>query len=34
LTLDTGQTISGSRRYRDTIASIEALATHPAPVSS
>jgi hypothetical protein len=34
LTLDTGQTISGSRRYREAIASIEALATHPDPASS
>jgi hypothetical protein len=34
LMLDTGQTISGSRRYRDAIASIEALATNPAPASS
>jgi len=33
LTLDTGQTISGSRRYRAAIASIEQLATNPAPVS-
>jgi hypothetical protein len=32
--LDTGQTISGSRRYRDAIASIEALAANPAPASS
>jgi len=34
LTLDTGQAISGSRRYRAAIASIEALATNPASVSS
>ena len=34
LTLDTGQAISGSRRYRDAVASIEALAVNPAPVSS
>jgi DNA-binding LytR/AlgR family response regulator len=34
LTLDTGQTISGSRRYRAAIASIEQLAANPAPVSS
>jgi hypothetical protein len=34
LMLDTGQTISGSRRYRDAIASIEALATNAAPASS
>lgn len=31
LTLDTGQAISGSRRYRDAVASIEACATDPAP---
>jgi hypothetical protein len=31
LTLDTGQAISGSRRYRDAVASIEALAADPAP---
>jgi hypothetical protein len=31
LTLDTGQAVSGSRRYRDAVASIEALATEPAP---
>jgi hypothetical protein len=30
LTLDTGQAISGSRRYRDAVASIEALAADPA----
>jgi hypothetical protein len=29
LTLDTGQAISGSRRYRDAVASIEALAADP-----
>jgi hypothetical protein len=34
LTLDTGQTISGSRRYRGAIASIEQLAANPASVSS
>jgi hypothetical protein len=34
LMLDTGQTISGSRRYRDAIASIEARATNAAPASS
>jgi hypothetical protein len=34
LTLDTGQAISGSRRYRDAVASIEALATDPAPVAN
>jgi hypothetical protein len=32
LTLDTGQTISGSRRYRGAVASIEELAGHSAPV--
>jgi DNA-binding LytR/AlgR family response regulator len=31
LTLDTGQAVSGSRRYRDAVASIEALAAKPAP---
>jgi hypothetical protein len=31
LTLDTGPTIAGSRRYRDAVASIEALAADPAP---
>lgn len=34
LTLDTGQAIAGSRRYRDALASIEAPATRPAPVSN
>jgi hypothetical protein len=34
LTLDTGQTISGSRRYRAAVASIEQLAANPASVSS
>jgi hypothetical protein len=34
LTLDTGQAISGSRRYRGAIASIEALAANPASVPS
>jgi LytTr DNA-binding domain len=34
LTLDTGQTVSGSRRYRSALASIEALAANPASVSS
>jgi hypothetical protein len=34
LTLDTGQTLSGSRRYRRAIASIEQLAANPAQVSS
>jgi LytTr DNA-binding domain len=34
LTLDTGQAIAGSRRYRGAIASIEELATYPSPVSS
>jgi hypothetical protein len=34
LTLDTGQTIAGSRRYRDATASIGTHAGHPAPVSS
>ena len=34
LTLDTGQAVSGSRRYRDAVASIEALAADPAPVAS
>jgi hypothetical protein len=32
LTLDTGQTISGSRRYRGAVASIEELAANPASV--
>jgi hypothetical protein len=32
LTLDTGQVISGSRRYRAAVASIEELAAHSAPV--
>jgi hypothetical protein len=32
LTLDTGQTISGSRRYRTAVASIEELAANPASV--
>jgi hypothetical protein len=32
LTLDTGQIISGSRRYRGAVASIEELATNPASV--
>jgi DNA-binding LytR/AlgR family response regulator len=32
LTLDTGQTISGSRRYRTAVASIEELAASPASV--
>ncbi len=31
LTLDTGKAISGSRRYRDAVASIEASAADPAP---
>ena len=31
LTLDTGQAVSGSRRYRDAVASIETLAAEPAP---
>ena len=31
LTLDTGQAVSGSRRYRDAVASIETLATDPTP---
>jgi hypothetical protein len=31
LTLDAGQAVSGSRRYRDAIASIETLAAEPAP---
>ena len=30
LTLDTGPTIAGSRRYRDAVASIEAIAADPA----
>jgi hypothetical protein len=34
LTLDTGQAIAGSRRYRSAIASIEALAANPASASS
>ncbi len=34
LTLDTGQTISGSRRYRDAVASIEALASDPISASN
>jgi hypothetical protein len=34
LTLDTGQAISGSRRYRGAVASIEELAANPAPVPS
>jgi hypothetical protein len=34
LTLDTGEAISGSRRYRHAVASIEALATKPAPVAA
>ena len=34
LTLDTGQAIAGSRRYRDALASIEAPATEPAPASN
>ncbi|MGZ5873567.1 MAG: LytTR family DNA-binding domain-containing protein [Bradyrhizobium sp.] len=34
LTLDAGQAISGSRRYRGAISSIEALASAPASVSS
>jgi hypothetical protein len=32
LTLDTGQAISGSRRYRGAVTSIEELAANPAPV--
>jgi hypothetical protein len=32
LTLDTGQAVSGSRRYRDAITSIEEAALHPASV--
>ncbi len=32
LTLDTGQAISGSRRYRGSVSSIEELAVNPAPV--
>jgi hypothetical protein len=32
LTLDTGQTVAGSRRYRSAVASIEELAAHSAPV--
>jgi DNA-binding LytR/AlgR family response regulator len=32
LTLDTGQAISGSRRYRGAVSSIEELAANPAPV--
>jgi hypothetical protein len=31
LTLDTGQAVSGSRRYRDAVASMETLAAEPAP---
>ena len=31
LTLDAGQAVSGSRRYRDAVASIEGLAAEPAP---
>jgi hypothetical protein len=31
LTLDTGQAVSGSRRHRDAVASIEMLAVEPAP---
>jgi len=34
LTLDSGQTISGSRRYRTAIASIEHLTANPVSVSS
>ena len=34
LTLDSGQAVSGSRRYRTAIASIEQLAANPAQVSS
>jgi hypothetical protein len=34
LTLDTGQAVPGSRRYRDAVASIEALATNPASTPS
>lgn len=34
LTLDTGEAIAGSRRYRHAVASIEALAADPAPVAS
>ena len=34
LTLDTGQAVSGSRRYRDAVASIEALAANPASASN
>ena len=34
LTLDTGQAISGSRRYRDAVASIETLAADPASVAN
>jgi hypothetical protein len=34
LRLDTGESISGSRRYRDALASIETLAADPAPVAS
>lgn len=33
LTLDTGEAIAGSRRYRQAVASIEALAADPAPVA-
>jgi hypothetical protein len=33
LTLDTGQTISGSRRYRGAVISIEQLAASPGPIS-
>ena len=32
LTLDTGEAVAGSRRYRDAVASIEALGADPAPV--
>src|SRR5712664_4074573 len=34
LTLDTGKMISGSRRYRGAVSSIEELAVNPAPVPS
>jgi len=34
MTLDTGQAIAGSRRYRGAVASIEQLAANHAPVSS
>jgi hypothetical protein len=33
LTLDTGQAVSGSRRYRDAVVSIEGLAAEPAPLA-